>query len=113
STDLAQVDTFANINVDSERLSKIKKRVALLSSFPQGISRQDVTETLKKLNSCKHSKLVQKLLKDYTTGEKAKLAHDAFVAQLVADTNNLNLLVIDNAKASSLQISLDALLLRL
>ncbi|MFN9866484.1 MAG: hypothetical protein ACK568_05240, partial [Pseudanabaena sp.] len=55
STDLAQVDTFANINVDSERLSKIKKRVALLSSFPQGISRQDVTETLKKLNSCKHS----------------------------------------------------------
>ncbi|MFN6066882.1 MAG: hypothetical protein ACK45T_06895, partial [Pseudanabaena sp.] len=54
-TDLAQVDTFANINVDSERLSKIKKRVALLSSFPQGISRQDVTETLKKLNSCKHS----------------------------------------------------------
>lgn len=113
STDLAQVDTFANINVDSERLSKIKKRVALLSSFPQGISRQDVTETLKKLNSCKHSKLVQKLLKDYTTGEKAKLAHDAFVAQLVADTEKLNLLAIDNAKASSLQISLDALLLRL
>ncbi|MFN9609001.1 MAG: hypothetical protein ACK571_12450, partial [Pseudanabaena sp.] len=97
----------------SERLSKIKKRVALLSSFPQGISRQDVTETLKKLNSCKHSKLVQKLLKDYTTGEKAKLAHDAFVAQLVADTEKLNLLAIDNAKASSLQISLDALLLRL
>jgi SNF2 family DNA or RNA helicase len=87
STDLAQADTIANITVDSERLSKIKKRVALLSSYPQGISRQDVTETLKKLNSCKHFNQVQKLLKDYTTGEKAKLDHDAFVAQLVADTD--------------------------
>ena len=113
STDLAKVDTIANITVDSERLNKIKKRVAILSSFPQGISRQAVTETLKKLNSCKHSKLVQKLLKDYTTGEKSKLDSDTFVSQLVADTNNLNLLAIDNGKASSLQMSLDALLLRL
>ena len=113
STDLAQVDTIANITVNSERLNKIKKRVAMLSSFPQCISRQDVTETLKKLNSCKHSKLVQKLLKDYTNGEKAKLDSDTFVIQLVADTNKLNLLLIDNAKASSLQMSLDALLLRL
>ena len=113
STDLAQVDTIANITVNSERLSKIKKRVAMLSSFPQGISRQDVTETLKKLNSCRYSKLVQKLLKDYTTGEKAKLDSDTFVVQLIADTNKLNLLAIDNAKASSLQMSLDALLLRL
>jgi len=113
SSDLAQVDTIANITVNSERLSKIKKRVAMLSSFPQGISRQDVTETLKKLNSCKHSKLVQKLLKDYTTGEKSKLDNDAFVSQLVEDTNKLNLLAIDNAEAASLQMSLDALLLRL
>lgn len=113
STDLAQVDTIANITVNSERLSKIKKRVAMLSSFPQGILRQDVTETLKKLNSCRYSKLVQKLLKDYTTGEKAKLDSDTFVVQLIADTNKLNLLAIDNAKASSLQMSLDALLLRL
>ena len=113
STDLAQVDTIANITVNSERLSKIKKRVAMLSSFPKGISRQDVTETLKKLNSCKYSKLVQKLLKDYTTGESAKLDSDTFVSQLVADTNKLNLLAIDNAKASSLQMSLEALLLRL
>jgi superfamily II DNA or RNA helicase len=113
STDLAQADTIANITVDSERLSKIKKRVALLSSYPQGISRQDVTETLKKLNSCKHFNQVQKLLKDYTTGEKAKLDHDAFVAQLVADTDKLNLLAIDNAQASSLQVSLQAMLIRL
>jgi hypothetical protein len=113
SSDLAQVDTIANINVNSERLNKIKKRVAMLSSFPKGISRQDVTETLKKLNSCKHSKLVQKLLKDYTTGEKSKLDNDAFVSQLVADTDKLNLLAIDNAQASSLQVSLEALLLRL
>jgi hypothetical protein len=113
STDLAQADTIANITVDSERLSKIKKRVALLSSYPQGISRQDVTETLKKLNSCKHFNQVQKLLKDYTTGEKAKLDHDAFVAQLVADTDKLNLLAIDNAQASSLKVSLQAMLIRL
>jgi Ca2+-binding EF-hand superfamily protein len=99
--------------VNSERLNKIKKRVAMLSSFPQGISRQDVTETLKKLNSCKHSKLVQKLLKDYTNGEKSKLDNDAFVSQLVADTDKLNLLAIDNAQASGLQVSLEALLLRL
>jgi hypothetical protein len=113
STDLAQGDTIANITVNSERLNKIKKRIAMLSSFPQGISRQDVTATLKKLNSCKHSKLVQKLLKDYTTGESAKLDSDTFVSQLVADTNKLNLLAIDNAQASSLQLSLEALLLRL
>lgn len=113
SSDLAQVDTIANINVNSERLNKIKKRVAMLSSFPKGISRQDVTETLKKINSCKHSKLVQKLLKDYTTGEKSKLDNDAFVSQLVADTDKLNLLAIDNAQAASLQVSLEALLLRL
>lgn len=112
STDLAQVDTIANITVNSERLNKIKKRVAMLPSFPQGISRQDVTETLKKLNSCKYSKLVQKLLKDYTTGESAKLDNDAFVAQLVEDTNKLNLLAIDKVKAESLQISLQAMLLR-
>jgi hypothetical protein len=84
-----------------------------LSSYPQGISRQDVTETLKKLNSCKHFNQVQKLLKDYTTGEKAKLDHDAFVAQLVADTDKLNLLAIDNAQASSLKVSLQAMLIRL
>ncbi len=113
SIDLAQVDTIANITVDSERLSNIKKRVAMLSSFPEGISRQNVTEMLKKLNSCKHSKLVQKLLKDYTTGEKAKLDNETFVTQLVADTDKLNLLAIDNAKASSLQMSLNAVLLRL
>ncbi|MCX5936074.1 MAG: hypothetical protein NTU99_15115 [Pseudanabaena sp. LacPavin_0818_WC45_MAG_42_6] len=60
-----------------------------------------------------HSKLVQKLLKDYTTGEKSKLDSDTFVSQLVADTDKLNLLAIDNAQASSLKVSLQAMLLRL
>jgi len=114
STGLAKVETIGNISSNSERIGKLKRRIASLSSFPSGITRAEVMATLQKLNSCHHTnKKVQTLIKDYTTGASSKLDNDTFVAKLVADTDKLSLLAIDNAKASSLQMSLEALLLRL
>ncbi|MEE3715702.1 helicase-related protein [Tumidithrix elongata RA019] len=112
SADLDRADTLENITVTSERLSKIQRRIATLTSFPTGITRSVVKETLQKLDSCKQSKLVQKLLREYTSGANIKLEPADFVAKLVEDTDKLNLLAIPSAKASSLEVSLSALLLR-
>jgi hypothetical protein len=83
-----------------------------MDSLPDCLNKASVNSTLKKLNSWKETKLVQKLSKDYTDGDKAKLDDEQFAIQLVEDTDKLNLVLEEGIKSTSLEISLAALLLR-
>jgi hypothetical protein len=64
------------------------------------------------LNASKENKKVQKLLRDYTDGDKAKLDDVDFVTQLVQDTEKLSLLTIEAIIPTIVQVSLAAFLLR-
>jgi hypothetical protein len=109
---LDKSDSLETISVTSERLSKIQARIGAVEVFPDGIDRAIVKDTLKKLNSCKHMKDVQKLLRNYTEGEASKLEISNFVVQLVFDTSRLSLLPTDTVRPTSLRVSLSAMLLR-
>jgi hypothetical protein len=109
---LAQPETLENITLTSERLNKIQQRINTLNVFPKELDKTMVRETLKKLNAWKGTKLVQKLLRDYTEGTKTQLETSVFATQLVQDTSALRLLPSEDIKPTSLQISLSALLLR-
>jgi superfamily II DNA or RNA helicase len=111
-SELEQPETLENINLTSERISKIQKRIMAMDSFPSGIDRKTVKDTLKKLSSGKEQKKVQKLLRDCTDGDKSQLNDDEFIKQLVNDTEILNLLNLEGIKPTSLKASLSALLLR-
>jgi hypothetical protein len=80
---LEREDSTENINISSERVSRIQKRIREMDSFPEGITRKIVKETLNKLNQHKQNKQVQKLLKQFTDGDKSKLGNDDFINQLV------------------------------
>jgi hypothetical protein len=110
--DLDKSDSLETISVTSERLSKIQARIGAIEAFPDGIDRAVIKDTLKKLNSCKHMKDVQKLLRNYTEGEASKLEISNFILQLVFDTSRLSLLPTDTVKPTSLSVSLSAMLLR-
>ena len=112
SEQLEGEETLENVTITSARLNRIQQRLTTLSQLPEGIEPKTVRAILKKLNSWKNLKIVQKLLRSYTDGDKAALEDTNFVIQLVADTNDLNLLDSDEAKAISLCIGLSALLLR-
>ena len=112
-SELEQPETLENINLTSERISKIQKRIMAMDSFPSGIDKKTVKETLKKLNSGKKLKKVQKLLREYTDNNKSHLDDDEFIKQLVNDTENLNLLSFEGIKPVDLKASLSALLLRI
>jgi len=105
-------EMLENISITSERISKIQRRVSSLDSFPNGLERATVKNTFKKLNAWKEIKQVQKLLRDYTDGNKAQLDNAIFVTHLVQDTEALNLIVHEGIKPKSLQVSLAAILLR-
>jgi hypothetical protein len=111
-SELEQPETLENINLTSERISKIQKRIMAMDSFPSGIDRKTVKDTLKKLSSGKEQKKVQKLLRDCTDGDKSQLNDDEFIKQLVKDTEILNLLNLEGIKPTSLKASLSAFLLR-
>lgn len=110
--ELEQPETLENISITSERISKIQRRVSSLDSFPTGLERTTVRNTFKKLNAWKEIKNVQKLLREYTDGDKAQLDDATFVTQLVQDTDQLNLIAQEGIKPTSIQVSLAALLLR-
>lgn len=112
SADLAQPETLENVTITSERLNKIQQRISTLDSLPDGLDRQTVKDTLKKLNVWKGIKSVQKLLRDYTDGAKVELKTSIFVAELVADTDEKNLILNDAIKPTTLSVSLLAILLR-
>ncbi len=111
-TQIEQPETLENITITSDRISKINRRVSTLDGFPAGLDRATVKNTFKNLNAWKEIKGVQKLLREYTDGDKATLDNATFVTHLVQDTDKLNLIAQDGIKPSSLQISLVALLLR-
>ena len=111
-TQIKQPETLENITITSDRISKINRRVSILDGFPAGLDRATVKNTFKKLNAWKEIKGVQKLLREYTDGDKATLDDATFVIQLVQDTDKLNLIAQDGIKPSSLQVSLVALLVR-
>jgi len=112
SSELAQFEALETITITSERLNKIQQRISTLDSLPDGCDRKTVKDTLKKLNAWKGIKSVQKLLRDYTDGTKAGLENSVFVAELVKDTDEKNLILSDGVKASTLSIAISALLLR-
>ena len=112
SSSLAQPETIENVTITSERLNKIQQRVSTLNSLPDGLDRKTVKDTLKKLNTWKGIKLVQRLLRDYTDGAKSQLDTPSFVSELVKDTDEKNLILSDGIKPASLSVSLSALLLR-
>lgn len=110
--ELSQVETIENVTVTSERLNKIQQRISTLDSLPEGLDRKTVKDTLKKLNTWKGIKSVQKLLRDYTDGAKAQLETSAFVTELVKDTDEKNLILSDGVKPTMLSVNLLAILLR-
>ncbi|NLQ06173.1 helicase-related protein [Cylindrospermopsis raciborskii] len=112
SGEIEQPETLENITITSEKISKIQGRFSKMDSLPNCLNKASVNSTLKKLNSWKETKLVQKLSKDYTDGDKAKLDDEQFAIQLVEDTDKLNLVLEEGIKSTSLEISLAALLLR-
>lgn len=112
SAELEKPETLENINITSERITKIQHRLYRLDSLPDNLDRETVKGTLKKLNSWKESKSVQKLLKEYTDGHKSNLDDEKFIIQLVEDTHRLNLILDEGIKPRSMQMSLAALLLR-
>ncbi|MHC5830316.1 MAG: hypothetical protein ACYT04_83855, partial [Nostoc sp.] len=91
SAELEQPETLENISVTSERITQIQRRLSMFDSLPEVLNRAAVRGTLKKLNSWRENKSVQKLLKEYTDGNKAGLDNENFVIQLVEDTDRLNL----------------------
>lgn len=108
---LEREDSTENINISSERVSRIQKRIREIDSFPDGINRKIVKETLNKLNQHKQNRQVQKLLKQFTDGDKNKLGNDDFINQLVDDTDKLSLIDMEVIKPSKLKLSLSALLM--
>ncbi len=110
--ELRQPETIENVTITSERLNKIQQRINTLDSLPDGLDRKTVTDTLKKLNAWKGIKSVQKLLHDYTDGAKAQLETPAFLAELVKDTDEKNLILSDGVRPTTLSVNLLAILLR-
>ena len=113
SQDLEETAILENIQLNSERLSRIQKRIQTMSAFPANVNRKMVKNTLNKLSQAKETKKVQKLLKDYTDGEPSQLDDQKFILGLIQGTEQLNLLTFDTAKPSSLKLSLSAMLLRI
>jgi hypothetical protein len=111
-TELEQPETLGNINLTSERISKIQKRVMAMNSLPEAVDRKMVKETLKKLSQHTEQKQVQKLLREFTDGDKSQLKNDEFIKQLVNETHLLNLLGFEGIKPTTLKASLSAMLLR-
>ena len=106
-------DSLENVTITSNRLNRIQQRLSTFKTFPDGISAKEVRAILKKLNTWKTFKSVQRLLRAYTDGDKSGLDDNSFIVQFVDDVNHLNLLDSDEIKATSLRVHLSALLLRL
>ncbi|WP_448562327.1 hypothetical protein [Trichothermofontia sp.] len=90
----------------------LKKRISTLDSLPDRLDRKTVKDTLKKLNVWKSIKPVQKLLRDYTDGAKARLETPVFVTEPIKDTDEKNLILDDGIKPTALMVSLLAMPIR-
>ncbi len=65
------------------------------------------------LNDWKQNKEVQQILRDYTDGDKAQLSIEDYTTNLVFDTMNQGLIPKTEIQAVELNLSLEAMLLRM
>lgn len=112
SEELDQPETLENITITSDRLNRIQQRINTLTTLPEELDRKTVKDALKKVNTWKGIRSVQRLLRDYTDGTKAQLDSLRFVVELVKDTDEQNLILADGLKPTALSISLSAMLLQ-
>jgi superfamily II DNA or RNA helicase len=106
-------ETVDNVNITSERISRIQKRIQSLSSLPEGIDVRTIRGTLKKLNQNKTKRTVQKLLKDYTDGNQSNLETSIFTKEFVNDTARLSLVDFEAIKPINIKIKIHGLLMRM
>ena len=111
--ELEQPETLENISWTSERLAKINRRLQAVESVPEGVTGQMVRATLKILQQHKTKKAVQLLLRRLTDGEKSQLNNDDFIKELVNETGKLALLDYEAIKPTNLEISIEAILVRI
>jgi SNF2 family DNA or RNA helicase len=110
--ELKQDEVLENIDVTSERISKIQRKVSKLDKLPAGLDKTAVRDTFKKLRASKELKQVQKLLREYAEQKSKTLDDESFLVQLMQDTDKLNLLPFESIKPTYMQVSLEAVLLR-
>ena len=111
--ELDQPETLENIDLTSERLAKINRRLQGIESVPEGVERSMIRATLKRLNQHKTKKAVQLLLRRLTDGEKSKLNDDEFIKELVNETGKLSLLDYETIKPTNLSMTVEAILIRI
>lgn len=113
---LAQADTAETVEVSTDRLQTIQNRIKRISRNPENsslqIDRKALKETLKKLDQARELKAVQQLLRDFTIGQSAALDDQDFIQQLIMTTNQLGLLTTAIAQATSLKMTVQAMLLK-
>ncbi|MEM8586073.1 MAG: helicase-related protein [Bacteroidota bacterium] len=112
ATQLENKETLENVTITSARLNRIQQRINTLKQLPKGIEAQALRTILKKLNTWKNLKSVQKLMREYTDGNSSQLSNEDFVSQLIFEVDALNLLASDEIRAVSLRVSISALLMR-
>ncbi|MEM9217289.1 MAG: helicase-related protein [Cyanobacteria bacterium P01_F01_bin.150] len=112
SGQLEQEETLENVTVTSARLNRIQKRISTLTTLPEGVEAKFIRSLLKRLNSGKEIKQVQRFLRKYTDGDQSKLDDAEFVVQFVADADALNLLESTDTKAVAISVRLSAILIR-
>lgn len=110
---LEQPETVNNINITSERISRLQKRVQSMNELPDGIDSKMVRGMLKKLNQHKDKKIVQKVLRDYTDGDESKFQDPKFIKTLVNKAGEMSLIDWEFIKPVTVQVTITALLIKL
>jgi len=77
------------------------------------IDPKKIRAILTKLNQHKHKKIVQKLLKDYTDGDKSQSKDSRFIKSLLSEVSELSLIDWETTKPVSCTVNLIAMLLKL
>jgi superfamily II DNA or RNA helicase len=112
-TKLKKSNSDDQVNISSERLTRINSRIQELESLPIGITRQQVKQALRLLNDWKQNKEVQQILREYAEGEKSQLSIEEYTTNLVNDTMSQGLIPKTEIQAVELNLSLEAMLLRM
>jgi hypothetical protein len=112
-TDLKVSNLDNRVNINSDRLNKINSRIQQLENLPEGITRQQIKEALQLLNDWKQSKEVQQILRDYTEGDKSQLSIEEYTTNLVNETMSQGLISQTSIQAVELNLSLEAMLMRI
>lgn len=111
-SELEQTEILENVGATSQRINRIYQRIQK-EGLPSGLTKKEVRNTLYKLSQHRSMRQVQKLLKEYTDGQKSKLNNSDFVEKLVNDVDELNLLQMDGIKLTYFKMSLSGILVKL